>query len=86
VSHSMSDIQAELTTKADRLAGRGGGQTWLAWLGRAGMVAQGVMYTLVGGLAIALALGLGGKTTDQRGALHTSPTRPSPTSSPSGRV
>jgi hypothetical protein len=41
------------------------------WLGRAGMVAQGVMYTLVGGLAIALALGLGGKTTDQRGALHT---------------
>jgi hypothetical protein len=71
VSHSMSDIQAELTTKADRLVGRGSGQTWLARLGRAGMVAQGVMYTLVGGLAIALALGLGGKTTDQRGALHT---------------
>jgi hypothetical protein len=40
-------------------------------LARAGMVAQGVMYVLVGGLAIELALGLGGKTTDQRGALHT---------------
>ena len=35
------------------------------------MVAQGAMYVLVGGLAIELALGLGGKTTDQRGALHT---------------
>jgi hypothetical protein len=67
----MSDIQAELTTTADRLVGRDSGQTWLARLARAGMVAQGVMYTLVGGLAIELALGLGGKTTDQRGALHT---------------
>jgi len=67
----MSDVQAELQTAADGLARRGGGQTWLARLARAGMVAQGVMYALVGGLAIELALGLGGKTTDQRGALHT---------------
>ena len=67
----MSDIQAEIRTSADRLAHRGSGQNWLAWSARAGMVAQGAMYVLVGGLAIELALGLGGKTTDQRGALHT---------------
>jgi hypothetical protein len=67
----MSDIQAEIRTAADGLAHRGNGQNWLARLARAGMVAQGVMYVLVGGLAIELALGLGGKTTDQRGALHT---------------
>ena len=66
----MSDIQAEIRTAADGLAHRGSGQTWLARLARAGMVAQGVMYMLVGGLAIELALGVGGKTTDQRGALR----------------
>ena len=67
----MSDIQAEIRTSADRVAHRSSGQKWLALLARAGMVAQGTMYLLVGGLAIELALGLGGKTTDQRGALHT---------------
>ena len=67
----MSDIQAEIRTATEGLADRGSGQNWLARLARAGMVAQGVMYLLVGGLAIELALGLGGKTTDQRGALHT---------------
>jgi hypothetical protein len=60
----MSDIQAEIRTSADRLAHRDSGQKWLALLARAGMVAQGTMYLLVGGLAIELALGLGGKTTD----------------------
>jgi hypothetical protein len=67
----MSDIQAEIRSSADGLAHRDSGQKWLAWLARTGMVAQGTMYLLVGGLAIELALGLGGKTTDQRGALHT---------------
>ncbi len=67
----MSDIQAEIRTSADRLAHRGSGQNRLARSARSGMVAQGAMYVLVGGLAIELALGLGGKTTDQRGALHT---------------
>jgi uncharacterized protein DUF1206 len=67
----MSDIQAEIRTSADGLAHRDSGQKSLALLARAGMVAQGTMYLLVGGLAIELALGLGGKTTDQRGALHT---------------
>jgi hypothetical protein len=39
------------------------------WLARAGLVARGVIYAIVGVLAIELALGSGGKTTDQQGAL-----------------
>jgi hypothetical protein len=51
VTHSMSDLQAEIKTASDDLAHRGSGQNWLARLARAGMVAQGAMYLLVGGLA-----------------------------------
>jgi hypothetical protein len=39
------------------------------WLARAGLVARGVVYGLVGILAVQLALGVGGKTTNQQGAL-----------------
>jgi len=41
------------------------------WLARAGFVARGLIYGLIGILAIELALGAGGKTTDQAGALKT---------------
>ena len=41
------------------------------WLARAGLVARGVVYGIIGLLAIKLALGDGGKTADQQGALHT---------------
>ena len=41
------------------------------WLARAGLVARGVIYAVIGILAIKLALGDGGKTTDQNGALQT---------------
>jgi hypothetical protein len=41
------------------------------WLARAGLVARGVIYAIVGVLAIKLALGDGGKTTSQQGALET---------------
>ena len=40
-------------------------------LSRAGFVARGLIYGIVGLLALKLALGQGGKTTDQQGALHT---------------
>jgi hypothetical protein len=43
----------------------------LTWLARLGFVAKGVVYTLVGGLALLAALNRGGDTTDQRGALRT---------------
>jgi uncharacterized protein DUF1206 len=41
------------------------------WGARAGLVARGVVYGIIGILAIKLALGDGGKATDQQGALRT---------------
>ncbi len=41
------------------------------WFARAGIAARGVVYVVIGVLAIQLALGAGGKATDQQGALHT---------------
>ena len=41
------------------------------WLARSGLVARGVIYAVIGVLAIKLALGDGGKTTNQKGALQT---------------
>jgi uncharacterized protein DUF1206 len=41
------------------------------WLARAGLVARGVVYGVIGILAVKLALGDGGKTTNQQGALQT---------------
>lgn len=41
------------------------------WMARAGLVARGVIYAVIGILAIKLALGDGGKTANQNGALDT---------------
>lgn len=41
------------------------------WLARAGLTARGVVYVIIGVLAVELALGQGGKATNQQGALHT---------------
>jgi uncharacterized protein DUF1206 len=45
-------------------------------LARAGFVARGVVYGIIGILAIKLAIGSGGKTTDQTGALKTLANQP----------
>ncbi len=44
---------------------------WMGWLARAGLVARGVVYLIIGVLALKLALGDGGKATNQQGALKT---------------
>lgn len=41
------------------------------WLSRAGFVARGVIYGVIGILAVKLAVGAGGKATNQQGALKT---------------
>jgi hypothetical protein len=41
------------------------------WLARAGFVARGLIYGIIGILAVKLAVGAGGKTTNQQGALRT---------------
>ena len=54
-----------------RSAGRGAGSSrWLQWLARGGLVARGVMYLLIGALAVQIAFGSGGKQADTSGALH----------------
>src|SRR4051812_49454955 len=42
---------------------------WFEWLARAGLVARGAIYGIIGVLALELAFGTGGKTTNQKGAL-----------------
>jgi Domain of Unknown Function (DUF1206) len=42
----------------------------IAWLARSGYAARGIVYLIVGGLAVVAALG-GGQTTDSKGALRT---------------
>jgi hypothetical protein len=42
---------------------------WFEWLARAGLVARGVIYAIIGVLALEMALGAGGETTNQKGAL-----------------
>jgi hypothetical protein len=41
------------------------------WLARAGFVARGLIYGIIGVLALKLAVGAGGTTTNQQGALET---------------
>ena len=48
----------------------------LGWLARAGLVARGLVYLIIGVLALKLALGDGGKATNQQGALRTIADRP----------
>ena len=43
----------------------------MQWLGRVGLLARGGVYAIVGVLALKLAIGDGGKTTSQQGALKT---------------
>jgi Domain of Unknown Function (DUF1206) len=48
----------------------------LALLARSGYAARGLVYLVVGGLAVLAALGQGGQTTDTHGALTTLLTQP----------
>src|SRR5262245_58909008 len=43
---------------------------WFGYAGRAGLAAQGVCFGIIGALAIGLAFGAGGQTTDAQGALN----------------
>jgi hypothetical protein len=50
---------------------RVGSSKGFCWFARFGIAARGVVYVVIGVLAIQVALGDGGKTTDQQGALAT---------------
>lgn len=48
-----------------------GNRPEFVWMARAGLVARGISYAIIGILALKLAVGSGGETTNQRGALMT---------------
>jgi hypothetical protein len=70
----MSDLATGGQDLGDK-AKRGGEELahakTLGWLARAGLVARGVVYGIIGVLALELAFGKGGKATNQEGALQT---------------
>jgi hypothetical protein len=63
----VSGATAPRSARADEVAR----SPAVGWLGRAGLVARGVVYAVIGILALKLALGDGGKATSQQGALKT---------------
>ena len=69
----MIDEQApaEVADKAKREGDKLAGSKPLGWLARAGLIARGLVYFIIGLLAIELALGEGGKAANQQDALKT---------------
>src|SRR5947209_2852436 len=55
---------------ANQTARNAASSRWMTILARLGYGAKGVVYLIIGWLAIQVAIGDGGKTTDQRGALQ----------------
>ena len=60
----------QLGSDATRAASAAGRSRWVGWLGRAGLVAKGLSYALVGALALMLAADAGGRATGRQGALE----------------
>jgi hypothetical protein len=67
----MTTLEQQVKRPAEQAKARGRtGSGWYAWSARAGLVAKGVSYVIVGGLAVKLAAGHGGAATSRQGALH----------------
>lgn len=64
---ARGEIADSMSGKAGRAARKA--EHWLVWLGRFGYVAKGIVYTLIGVLAVLTAIGAGGETTGSSGAL-----------------
>jgi len=62
---------SEAWSEVERAGDRSVRQPWVRTLARAGYVAKGAVYTVIGVLALRLALGEGGRTTDSKGAVAT---------------
>ena len=56
---------------ANRTARNAASSRWMTIFARLGYTAKNVVYLIIGWLAVQLAIGAGGKATDQRGALLT---------------
>ncbi len=66
-----SNVRAsENVQHAERTARSAATSKWMTMLARLGYAVKGVVYLVIGILAVQLAAGRGGKATDQRGAIH----------------
>ena len=63
----MADIRLDRGTNRDAVSSAA---SWMETLARVGYASRGVLYIIIGALAIALAMGSGGETTGSRGALQ----------------
>ena len=63
------NVRSEPLQRAQAQGEAASRSTAFEWSARAGLAARGVVYGLVGLLALELALGVGGETTSQQGAL-----------------
>jgi Domain of Unknown Function (DUF1206) len=61
----MTSLELTEKTKAGRNV-----SPWVKWLARMGMLCSAALWILVGALAVGVAVGAGGETTDRTGALH----------------
>lgn len=60
----------DLGQDAKATARRAANSRWLEWLARLGLVARGVVYVLIGALALQIAFGDAGSQADQGGAIR----------------
>ena len=70
----MSKTNTDVSNKVNQASQKAEGVAtnhWMLLLARCGYAAKGVVYLVIGILAVQLALGAGGAATDQRGALRT---------------
>ena len=65
--------------RAEAVGEKAGQSRVFELLARAGFIARGVIYGVIGILAVKLAVGAGGKTENQSGALKTEKTLAQPT-------
>ncbi len=66
----MAEIRVEEAGRWSEVEAGASHVSWIERLARLGFVAKGVVYLVVGTLALGAALGRGGATTDSRGALQ----------------
>ncbi|WP_427917909.1 DUF1206 domain-containing protein [Streptomyces sp. cg40] len=69
-THKWGRWNGSSTGRRSRAPGGAEGKQALAATGRAGFVARGVVYVLVGALALRIAFGDGGREADRQGALQ----------------
>ncbi len=72
----LKDGAARKTRQAARVTQGAANNPWVSRLARFGYIARGALYAIIGLLALQLALGDGGRATDQTGAIATLGSQP----------